>query len=195
MINNREAKKLYNKIGRGGPLINNRFLRQNLFSRAGRAVKRGAVGTGKVAVGLVGEGVKRTGTAVGGAAAGFAGGLYGINLERKLVADLPALVSGDWEKSRIIMYVAETLAEALGVPPAKIHRLLINTALTRKVVANRNKAGQIQWGRNIGAQMVGIYKNMPPNRGKYSNVVNGIKNGAIAAYSPTVARLKRAVAG
>ena len=53
-LNNYEAKKLYNKISRGGPLINNRFKRG--WNPLGNVVR----GVG----GFVGETAKRTATAV-----------------------------------------------------------------------------------------------------------------------------------
>jgi hypothetical protein len=187
-LNNGEAKKLYNKIVTGGPLINNRFKGRNIFSRVGRGV--GGVGA-------------RAFTTVAGGLAGLSAGVYGgvtgSKLEQELIQDVPALVTGDWEKSRIIRYISEVIAESMELQPAKIQRLLVSIALTPKVVRNRNKNGQIQWGRNIGSQLANVYTNYSKipttNRSKYSNVTSGVIRGAGRALFPRTAAVKNYVVG
>jgi hypothetical protein len=191
-INNGEAKKLYNKIASGGPLIHNRFKGRNVFSKAGSA-----------AVGFVAGFGSRAATAVTGGLAGLSAGVYGgvtgSKLEKELILDVPALISGDWAKSRIINYVADVLAESMELPPAKIHKLLVSIALTPKVVHKRNKNGQIQWGRNIGSQLANVYTNYSkiPTSGpsRYSNVTSGVIRGAGRTMFPRTAAVKNIFVG
>lgn len=175
-LNNGEAKKLYNKIERGNSAINNRFK------------KRGSP------VGLVINLGKRTATAAAGGVAGLAAGVVGgfaaPGIERQLILDVPALVTGDWEKSRIIAYIAEQMAESTQLSPEKIRALIIKILTTKKVL-NKNKEQQINWGRNIGSQVVSLYKNyssVPANgQSRFKNVKSGFIKGLGRAYFPRTA--------
>lgn len=179
LLNNREAKKLHNKLRAGGALINNRFKGRNVFSKTfGAAMNAGW----------------RTATAVAGGAAGLTagvvGGISGSQLERQLILDVPALIAGDWEKSRIIRYISEKIAESTELEPAKVHSLLLKLIMTGRVL-NKNKETQVNWGRNLGRQLADVYINyskIPKTRNSpYKNVKNGVLRGFGRAYFPRMA--------
>lgn len=174
-LNNGEVRKLLNKINRGGPLINNRFSKRTPLGAAASWGRRGVTA-------VVGG--------VSGAVAGVVGGITGSQLERQLVLDVPAIVTGDWEKSRIIEYISKQLALGTGLKDhEKIRKFLVKALLTGKVL-NKNKTTQINWGRNLGRQAVNLYGdysrvNSGPSR--YANVQSGFIRGAGRAYAPRTA--------
>jgi len=177
-MNNFEARKLLNKINRGGRLINGRFIQK-------RTPLDAAASWGR-------RGVTAVVGGVGGAVAGVVAGLGGSQIERQLILDVPALIAGDWEKSRIIEYISKQLAIGTGIGDSeKIRKFLVKALLTGKVL-NKNKTTQMNWGRNLGRQAVNLYGNYSRvNSGsgasKYANVKSGFIRGASRAYAPRTA--------
>ena len=183
-MNNFEARKLLNKINRGGLLITGRFNQKR--TPLGAAASWGRRGVTAVVGG------------VGGAVAGVVGGLGGSQIERQLILDVPALIAGDWEKSRIIEYISKQLAIGTGIGDSeKIRKFLVKALLTGKVL-NKNKTTQMNWGRNLGRQAVNLYGNYSRvNSGsgasKYANVKSGFIRGASRAYAPRTAGVVNAL--
>ena len=105
---------------------------------------------------------------------------------------MPNLIARNWEQSRIIKYIADDIAASTELSPAKVRQLLVSFAKTPAVIKNRNRNGQINFGKTIGSQMANIMKNYRkiPNTGpgRFAAVRRGALIGFGSSYFPGVAK-------